>query len=286
MVQVDLGTGQCHAVLPVCIVPKRLPHTHPKIYIRLLKLHLDFFCKKNNINYFLDYGTLLGAIRHKGYIPWDDDIDVGMLRKDFDKFIVLFDEQVEADSRYKIIGNEIQSDCYYPFVKIIDTKTILYEPDEKGFKSGVNIDVFVYDSFPSKEVANKQFRLRDKLMNLNIIQFKMFRSTKTYRKLLNTTACYVLKLFPRGYFSSKIVELSKRYADTDAEFIGSVVSGTSAVCHKCTFDGYINKEFEGRMYPVPIGYDTWLTEVYGEYMKLPPEEKRIPHHLIKAYIKS
>lgn len=242
---------------------------------------VNLFCKENNISYWLDSGTLLGAIRHNGYIPWDDDIDIGMLREDFNKFISNFNKE---NVRYQVICNELQQDCFYPYAKVLDTKTALYEPDENGTKLSVNIDLFVYDVTPDEKSAGRQYDRRDRLKNLNVVQYKLFRSKEWYKKIPKTLLYYVLKIYPKGYFASQIVKNSKQYEGTNAKYVGNFTSESRVLCDKKVFDSFIMKEFEGKEYPVPVGYDAWLTAFYGDYMKLPPVEKRISHHAFKAYI--
>ena len=118
----------------MCIGKKITKEEMKKIQINILD-DVSKFCDENNIKYWIDCGTLLGAIRHKGYIPWDDDIDIGMLREDYDKFIKLYNSK---KSKYKLKCIELDKTYEYPFGKVIDTDTILYEPDEKGIKIAIN----------------------------------------------------------------------------------------------------------------------------------------------------
>ena len=111
------------------------------------------YCEGNEIKYWLDCGTLLGAVRHKGYIPWDDDIDIGMLREDYDKFIYSFNS---SNERYKVYSIENNPDFYFPHAKVLDTDTVLYEPDENGLKLNINIDIFIYDNAPDDERLTKR----------------------------------------------------------------------------------------------------------------------------------
>lgn len=242
------------------------------------------FCEKNAINYWLDCGTLLGAVRHKGYIPWDDDIDIGMLRPDYDRFLKTFNDKNDV---YKVYSVENNEKFYYPFAKILDTRTVLYEPDEKGVKSSVNIDLFVYDNAPDDDAeVEKMYKLRDKYNKLNNVRVRLYMSKKKpLVHLLKVIAYPFLCVFPRNHFAKKIVKNSKKYADKDTKRVGNFMSLTRLTCEKSIFDKYISMEFENRRFKVPAGYDKWLRAFYGDYMTLPPEEKRVSHHSFKAYYK-
>lgn len=120
---------------------------------------VDAFCRENNINYWLDSGTLLGAIRHGGYIPWDDDIDIGMLRPDYDRFLAMFNK---FNKQYQVSSVENDINFPYPFGKVLDTHTVLYEPNEQGVKLAINIDIFVYDNAPEDDkLVERMYRKRD-----------------------------------------------------------------------------------------------------------------------------
>ena len=251
-----------------------------KIQVEILN---DFtsFCEKNNLKYWLDSGTLLGAVRHKGYIPWDDDIDVGMLREDYDKALKLYNKN---NPRYKLYSYENNKDFLYASAKVLDTQTLLYEPDENGNKLSVNIDVFVFDKCPNNpRIINKLFKKRMLCLVLQSIRInhnfkgKKFKFTRRFLQL------FLNLFFPKDYFIKKIVDISKTYSDSDYEYVGNFTSYGDVGGPISIFDSFVDVSFEGKKYKAPIGYKEWLTIFYGDYMKLPPVEERKSHHTFKAY---
>lgn len=258
-----------------------------KIQLDILN-YIDDFCKKNNINYWLDSGTLLGAVRHKGYIPWDDDIDIGMLREDYDKFMNLFNKN--NDSNYKAYCFDNNNNWNYSYGKVLDENTILYEPDENiGIKSSVYVDVFVFDFAPEDDnILNKMYKKRNLYYRCNTYQiFKFFKlNTNFFKKIVLFFIWLLLQLFPKGYFIKKSLDNCKKYSNVDTGYIGNFSGMVGRVkCPKSIFNSFIKLKFEGKKYPVPIGYKEWLTAFYGDYMKLPPKEKQISHHKFVAYYK-
>ena len=265
-----------------------------KIELReLKKMQIDIldyvvnFCEKNNIKYWIDCGTLLGAVRHKGYIPWDDDIDVGMLRNDYNKFIKLFNKN--NNSNYEVCCYENSKKWYCFFAKVLDKRTILYEPDEKsGIKSSVNIDIFVYDNAPDNNSELKiMFKKRNKYLKLNSIQMsKHFTYNKN--KICNVVRYPIwllFQIFPKSYFVGKGINNCKKFSKVETKRVGNFSAFTKQVCDKNVFNSFIDLEFEGKYYKAPIGYDDWLKSFYGDYMKLPPKEKQVSHHKFVAYYK-
>lgn len=257
-----------------------------EIQIAILVYVADF-CKKNDINYWLDAGTLLGAIRHNGYIPWDDDIDIGMLRPDYEKFMKLFN--LNNTSNYKARCYENDKNWYYPYGKVIDESTVLYEPDEKsGIKSSVFIDVFVYDNAPqSKKELEIMYRKRDRYAKLNSIQVSKHFTLESRQKynFLRFPFWLIFQLLPKRIFVKKSIENSKKYVNNDTGYVGNFTSVTKIFCPKSIFDSFIEVDFEGKKFFAPIGYDEWLKAFYGNYMELPPKEKRVSHHKFVAYKK-
>lgn len=252
-----------------------------KIQLEILDVVAEF-CEQNDIQYWIDSGTLLGAIRHKGYIPWDDDIDLGMLREDYDRFAQIFNEK---NDRYKFLCVENTPSFYVPHGKVCDTTTVLYEPDEKGHKTSINIDIFVYDNAPDNDdEVKKMYDRRDFLRMLyNTKTNREIRSTNLLKKLVKYALRVVLRLFGPNDLILRMSKNSKKYAQKSTKRVGNFTSFTRMVCDKRVFNSYIDVEFEGKLYKAPVGYDEWLRSFYNNYMELPPVEKRVSHHSFVAY---
>ena len=256
-----------------------------KIQLEILD-YVVKFCKENKINYWIDCGTLLGAVRHKGYIPWDDDIDIGMLRGDFNRFMELFNKH---SKRYKFYSVENNKKFNYPFGKVLDTETVLYEPTEKrGNRLAINIDVIVYDNAPDDEnELAKMFKKRNIYNMFKSVQISPVATTKKFHitNIIRIPCHYILKLLPKAYFSKKIAENAKKYQNMETKRVGNFTAVFRMVCDKHVFDKFVDIEFEGKKYKAPVGYDEWLKAFYGDYIKLPPVEKRISTHKFVAYKK-
>lgn len=254
------------------------------VQIAILSYVADF-CDQNGIRYWIDCGTLLGAVRHKGYIPWDDDIDVGMLREDYDRFSALFHD---PNGQYRFLCVENTPDFYVPHGKVCDNTTVLYEPDENGYRSAVNIDIFVYDNAPDdKEALCKMYNRRDKLHKIHAV-------LTSHVAVRGNPVKYVAKLARKGLFKilygrkepiREMVANSKQYAALSTQCVGNFTAFSRMSCHKHVFKDFVNVEFEGLQFKAPIGYDEWLRSFYGDYMTLPPVEERVSHHSYRAYFK-
>ena len=242
------------------------------------------FCEKHGINYWLDGGTLIGAVRHKGYIPWDDDIDISMLREDYDKFMRLFNAENE---RYKCHSYENDKDILYPLCKVLDTHTVLYEPDKTGNKLCVNIDIFPYDNVPDSRQAKKMYRRRNKYNVLVTAQRHSGRAKGSFVRRFAAWAIKVyVKIFPKDKFVKKTVINAKKFTGVKTEAVGDFMGCVAGfICNKDIFKEFIDSEFENKMYKIPKEYDKLLTLEYGDYMTPPPEAERVTHHKFEAYMK-
>lgn len=250
---------------------------------------IDDFCRKNNISYYLLGGTLIGAVRHKGFIPWDDDIDICMLRNDYNRFIHEFSD---SSGRYELLAFENDENWYLPTAKVIDTNTFLSE-DVPGAKDiGLFVDIFPIDNCPGEYNTSCKFA-----NSLNI-----YRQMLTYKNLGYSKNRYrvknailrvlhgVLKPVSKKWLVEQITCKASKYCDGDdnCKFVGELTNmpyGCREIYEKEWFKQTVELEFEGRKYWAPVGYHNVLTMCFGDYMKLPPAEQQISHHENKVYWK-
>lgn len=240
---------------------------------------IDAFCRELNIRYSLGGGTLLGAVRHKGYIPWDDDIDIMMPRPDYEKFIESFDG-VYRNLKLSTYKNDPK--CCKPFARIYDTRTYMRETLQV---IGINVEVFAIDGLPStEEEIESFFDAFDKEIHY------LCRSTNyigvTGYLLTAIKYCIKRMLYPSR---AKAVDRFQRFISTydfeTSKYAASVVGAyrLKEVMPTEVFKKYIDVDFEGRRYMAISGFDSYLSKHYGNYMELPPKEKQISMHTFKAY---
>lgn len=248
-------------------------------------LKVDDFCNKNKIKYFLIAGTLIGAVRHQGYIPWDDDIDIMMLREDYDKFIKCFNGAVE---HLVVAAPELDWDFYAPYANVYDDRTLLFERNinHRGLEFGVKIDIFPFDDLPKSEFVYTVTRKISNFFNF-ILTIKC--SCKPFKEMGYKERFFKLFLTWIPYkWSQKIIHkvgVSKWGGSSEDVFLRVFDITKPMRAKKKSFGDGVYVPFEQYQFPIPVNPDDFLRVRYGDYMKLPPEDQRIPHHNFTAYWK-
>ena len=255
-----------------------------KIQLDILKSVAEF-CTQNNIKYFLGFGTLLGAVRHKGFIPWDDDIDIIMPRPDYDKFVNSFNNN---NPYYEVKAPELDPNYYSPFANVCDKRTILIEVDDMSGTKGVKIDVFPFDSVPDQYEDYVKFRNEfatlKKIMKLKRIPIN---SQKSRREKINLFLKKIRYFHSYAFYQKKLRKLATSIPYGKTTFVDNLVYtfNRDSRFEKSVFDSSVLLEFEGSLFNCPKDFDKVLSLQYGDYMKLPPEEQRVTHHGFWAYWK-
>lgn len=252
-------------------------------------LAFDNIAKEHGLRYSLEGGTLLGAVRHKGFIPWDDDIDIMMLRADYDKLVAIAKTDIPL-GHFKFTGYEI--DGYpMPFIKMFDTRVVV---EEAVMSSTITehlwIDVFPIDALPEDEnearrAFRKSFLLRALIKTGN---YKFVGAGKHwYKRMVRMMIYPFVKLFRLNDWAERMMcKLAKSYGDAStAEYVGMLVwgYGMSSRNRAELFKETCLLEFEGHMFPAIAGWDQRLRSLYGDYMEIPPIEKRATHS-VTAYV--
>lgn len=259
--------------------------------IRTIELDLlsifDTYCKENNIKYFLSNGTLLGAVKYKGFIPWDDDIDVFVPREDYDRLISTF----EDNEKYRLFAFERDNGYRFPFAKLCDLTTVKEEGNiNNGVSLGIDIDIFSLDAWDSDlEKARKEVkRINRNMFCLGLSKLKNASSRTLMKRIVKSLLMIICKIFGSQAFMRNIIKQSKKYSLQGSAYCGCkswCIYGEREIIPSEVFKDTVQVEFEGRKYPAPVGYDTYLRSLYGDYEQDPPKDKQKTHHNFKAYTK-
>lgn len=257
-----------------------------RIQIGILK-HLDAFCKENNLTYFMCGGTLLGAVRHKGFIPWDDDIDIMMKREDYDKLIELYPKN--DNSNFNLFSYELDKSFPYPFAKMDDCRTIFEEEINDSYKIGVNIDIFPIDYITEDLDCQHSILMKSKrLIQLLTLKRLPLKHNRSFFKNIVLFFSHVFTMcLPTSFIVSRIIKNAKLTSSNESLYRGCLVwgYGQKEILPQEVLKESIRLPFEDTVFSAPIGYDTYLKSLFGSYMVLPPIEKRQSHHSFKAYWK-
>ena len=258
-------------------------------YVRKLQLveleilkEINRICKNNNINYFLSGGTLLGSIRHKGFIPWDDDIDIAMTRKNYNKFIEACKK--ELDDKYFIDCYKTNKKCYIPFIKIKKKNTLYVENkyfDNYNEQNCIWVDVFPLDGARKKEdkITFRQHKISKYISTLITIKngSNYYKNSMIKKKIYG----FFLKFVPMKFMSFLYDKTLSWFDEDKVDYLVSfctVYTLKQDTFNKKKLLPYNDVEFEGEKFMGIKGYDYYLTQMYGDYMTLPPKDQRNGHH--------
>jgi lipopolysaccharide cholinephosphotransferase len=250
-------------------------------------------CRELDLRYYLAYGSLIGAIRHEGFIPWDDDLDIWMPRADYRKLIAYFQDNAEALEPLRLFSIYNNADYPYMITRISDCRYEVVTHNEKSYGLGAFIDIYPMDGMGN--TVEEYTALKNKASRYSSLCFLSTRlrcekgNTKSRMKLLVKYPAFLYaKIRGKRYFMNALESMAKDRDYDGSAYIGCLVWGSDGI--KCVFprqwfETTVDVPFEGCTLKAPAAYDQVLRRLYGDYMKLPPEEDRIGHHFYRTYKK-
>ena len=242
---------------------------------------IDKCCRENNIKYSLCWGTMIGAIRHHGFIPWDDDIDVMMPRDDYNRFL-----EVYNDEKYGVYTPKKNKNCIQIITKIFDKRTCAFYYNHPKSLFGVWVSIFPYDNAPDENLRQWEKR-RDFLLKLYHIKTTRFFTTNSLKKRLGKVLLKMLVLpFSSIWINNKLEACLTKFNGYQTKNIciwPGIPYNEFKYYPKELLDDFIDIQFENVKTRIIRRYDEFLRLRYGDYMELPPKSERIPKHNYKVF---
>lgn len=261
------------------------------ISLEILKRVADI-CDEQGLKYSLAWGTLIGAVRHHGYIPWDDDVDIQMPRPDYLKLKAYFAEHSKELHPLRLFDEDVK-DYPYLLARVSNDDYVIDTENEKPCGMGVFIDIYVLDgtgdSFEEAWSYAEKTCKYPRLIFLSTRMHYRFGTTKGFwKRLLKIPVFLYAKFMGKSYFENKLMNMIDKDSYDKKKYVGCVSwceRPKYAVIKKSEFEDMIDFQFDKYRFKGPRLYDKYLRQWYGEYMQLPPEKDRVYQHLYKAYKK-
>ena len=249
-------------------------------------------CREHSLTYFCCGGTAIGAVRHHAMIPWDDDIDVFMPRPDYDRFVELASRQLPDG--LELVTPYSKQDYPLYFVKLCDSHTTLQEEEEVPCVVGLYIDIFPIDGAPddieqARAMERRFTKTKHKLEAVSShVSFAdyllLLTQPKEWGRFVRKTVAFFCRYAYRQHLLRQMEAICRQYDYDDSTLVAVYCGsyGPKEVFPKAWLQSQVMFPYEDMEVALPSGYDNYLRQYYGDYMQLPPEEKRVSHHL-KAY---
>lgn len=252
-----------------------------EVELMILKDFIEI-CEKNDIEYYLIYGTQIGAVRHQGFIPWDDDIDVILFREDYEKFLKVMEEN--PNEKYTIFDSRYDNEYCFQFgrMSLNGTYWAEYWDSQVSFKLGIHIDLFILDNLPDNKFKRWFFIQRcyilTRLYPIAVLKFDNYSAPVNFALNLAHKLFRTLGFGPK-YFEKRLYDVFTKYNSNSGEYVTDLTLIERPEFKRTDYKPPKKALFEGIEMNIPNNDDNTLIPIYGDYMQLPPEEDRVAHIL-------